>query len=292
MLRETMSAWWLAARPKTLTAAAVPVLVGVGVAYAGQGVDWMPALIALFASFAIQVGTNFANDLFDYLKGADTEERVGPTRAVQAGLLSVQAMKVGTAVAFSIAFLFGLYLSYEGGWPIFVVGLLSIASGLAYTGGPYPLAYHGLGDVFVALFFGFVAVAGTVWVQHQTLPDVVWIAAIPVASLSTAILVVNNLRDEEQDAKANKRTLVVRFGRRFGLWEYSICIGLAYGTALAYAFYGRPWALLPCLSLPLAIDVVRKVRRDRGAALNSSLANTARLLFVFGVLWAVGLSQG
>lgn len=284
-------AWILASRPKTLTAAAVPVLVGTAVAHHAGGVRWGPALAALFGAFAIQIGTNFANDLFDALKGADTEDRVGPVRAVQAGLLSARAMAWGTGVVFAVATLFGIYLVSEGGWPLVVIGVASIASGLAYTGGPFPLAYNGLGDLFVLMFFGFVAVAGTAYVQLLSVPLLAVWAALPVGALATAILVVNNIRDREGDALAGKRTVVVRFGRSFGVAEYMACLAVAYAVPVGLAAAGfGPWVLLTWVTVPLAVELARSVVRDQGPVLNETLAGTARLLLAHGVLFALGLA--
>lgn len=286
-----LQAWLLASRPKTLTAAAVPVVVGTAVAFASGGLAWGPALAALLGAFAIQIGTNFANDLFDALKGADTEARVGPTRAVQAGWLSAREMAWGTAFAFGVAMLIGAYLVSVGGWPIVVIGLASVASGVGYTGGPYPLAYNGLGDVFVLVFFGFVAVAGTAYVQLLTVPSLALWAGLPVGALATAILVVNNVRDREQDVLAGKRTVVVRFGRTFGLAEYGACLLLAYlvPVGLAAAGYG-PWVLLTWATLPVAVELYRSVANEDGERLNAILARTAQLLLLYGVIFAFGLA--
>ncbi len=283
--------WIRAARPATLTAALVPVLVGTAVAHATGGVRWDTALAALLGACAIQIGTNFANDVFDAEKGADTEARLGPVRAVAAGLLSARAMRVAMIVAFATAVVFGSYLVWVSGWPIVAIGVLSIASGIAYTGGPYPLGYNGLGDVFVMLFFGFVAVLGTVFVQTGQLPMLGWAAAVPVGAIATAILVVNNVRDRNTDVGAGKRTLVVRFGRRFGELEYGLLLALAYATPLVLAFERSSWLIaLPCLSAPLALALVRRVHQEEGAALNATLAATAKLLLAFGVLFAIGLA--
>ena len=285
------SPWLLASRPKTLPAAAVPVVVGTAVASARGGIDPVPALAALLGAFAIQIGTNFANDLFDFQKGADTEGRLGPTRAVQAGLLSPRAMAWGTGVAFGCAFLLGIYLVAVGGWPIVVIGILSILSGLAYTGGPFPLAYNGLGDLFVLIFFGFVAVAGTAYVQVGTVPALALWSALPVGALATAILVVNNVRDRASDARAGKRTLVARYGRSFGTAEYVACLAVAYVVPVVMAARGYgPWVMLPLVTLPLAGERLRDLLRLEGTALNATLAGTAQLLLLFGLVFAVGVA--
>lgn len=286
-------AWWIAARPVTLTAAAVPVLVGTAVAHVLGGLRWGPALAALLGAGAIQIGTNFANDVFDYEKGADTEERLGPTRAVQAGLLSAREVRAGMIVAFGLAVLVGLYLVGVGGVPVVIIGLCSIASGIAYTGGPFPLGYHGLGDVFVMIFFGFVAVLGTVYVQMLAWPPLAWWAAVPPGALATAILVVNNLRDRETDVRAGKRTLAVRFGRRGAELEYFGLLATAYAVPAWIGWRVLPGAwevLLPLATLPWAVTLAVQVRRLEGRPLNAVLAATAKLLFVHGVLFAVGLA--
>jgi len=283
-------AWLLASRPATLTAALVPVMVGVAVAIAEGGFALGPALAALFGAFAIQIGTNFANDVFDYEKGADTEHRLGPTRAVQAGLLTPRQMKVGMIVAFGLATAAGVYLTWVAGPVIVAIGVASILSGILYTAGPYPLAYLGLGDVFVMLFFGFAAVMGTSFVQTGAWSQLAAWAAVPVGALSTAVLVVNNVRDREQDVHANKRTLAVRFGRGFAEAEYVALLLAAYGApAYLFAEGHGPWILLPLLSLPVAIKLFLALRRDEGRPLNATLAGTAKLLLLHGVLFSVGL---
>lgn len=286
-----LSAWILAARPATLTAAWVPVIVGTAVAYGEDKFRFLAALMALLGASAIQVGTNFANDVFDYEKGADTEERLGPTRAVQAGLLSPQQMKRGMWLSFALAFLSGIYLMYTAGWIMLAVGVVSIAAGIAYTAGPYPLAYVGLGDVFVMIFFGFVAVMGTTYVQSLELSSTAAWAAVPVGALSTAILVVNNLRDHVQDAKANKRTLVVRFGTQAARLQYLLMHLLAQIVPAYLAYRAENYLLLlPLLTLPVSIRLISRIYRLDGAALNPYLGNTAKLLLVHGLLLSIGLA--
>ncbi|MBK6685088.1 MAG: 1,4-dihydroxy-2-naphthoate polyprenyltransferase [Deltaproteobacteria bacterium] len=284
-------AWILACRPATLTAALAPVAVGTAVAYREGGFRLAPALAALFGAFAIQIGTNLANDVFDAKKGADTAERLGPVRAVAAGLLSARAVGVGMIIAFGFATLAGLYLVQQGGWPIVLIGVLSIVSGILYTAGPWALAYVGLGDVFVMIFFGLVAVLGTAYVQTKTWsPLGVWVA-VPVGALATAVLVVNNLRDRETDLKANKRTLVVRFGRRFGLVEYATLLALAYLVPPLLVVFGfaQPWVLLTFATLPRALGLYREVKAGEGRALNPLLGKTAQLLLFYALLLALGL---
>ena len=287
-----MNTWLLAIRPRTLFVGATPVLVGVALAHRSGTFHALPALAALLGALLLQIGSNLANDVFDYEKGADTAERLGPLRVTQAGLLTPGAMKRGMAVAFGMALLVGMYLTWVSGWPIVVIGLLSIASAIAYTGGPYPLGYNGLGDVFVFLFFGLVAVLGTAWVSSGELSVQAAYAGAAVGALATNVLVVNNVRDYEQDAKANKRTVIVRFGRGFGLLEYGACLLVAYVVPLAFFVLG--WAasavLLPLCTAPLAVSLFSRVRRERGAALNLVLANTAKLVFLHGLLFALGLA--
>ena len=287
-----MSPWILAIRPRTLFVGATPVLVGAAIGHRSGSFAPLPALAALVGALLLQIGSNLANDVFDYEKGADTEERLGPVRVTQAGLLSPSAMKRGMAVVFGLALLVGVYLTWVAGWPIVVIGLLSIAAAIAYTGGPYPLGYNGLGDVFVFLFFGLVAVMGTAWVSSGEVSVQAAYAGAAVGALATNVLVVNNVRDAEQDVKAGKRTLVVRFGRSFGIAEYAACLLLAYVVPLGFVLAGFASALtlLPWATLPLALKLLSRVRREKGAALNLVLANTAKLVFLHGLLFALGLA--
>jgi 1,4-dihydroxy-2-naphthoate octaprenyltransferase len=288
----SLGAWLLASRPKTLSAAAVPVIVGTACAGTRGPIRLGPALAALFGALLLQIGANFANDVFDYEKGADTAERLGPTRAVQAGLLSARAMRLGMCSVFALALALGLYLTLVSGPVILIIGVASIASAIAYTGGPYPLGYHGLGDVFVFLFFGLVAVCGTAFVELGYVPFLSVACALPVGALATAILVVNNLRDRETDLRAGKRTLAVRFGRDFALAQYRTLLALSYAVPLALVLTrsAGPEILLPIASLPLALKTTNAVAREEGRALNPLLAATAKLLLIFGLLFALGLS--
>ena len=287
----SVRAWVLAARPATLTAAFAPVAVGTACALRVGGFRWDAALGALLGAFLIQVATNFANDLFDFEKGADDEERLGPTRAAQAGLLTVAQLRMGIVLTLLFAVGVGVYLTWLAGPWVVAIGLSSILAGLAYTGGPFPLAYNGLGDVFVMAFFGFVAVCGTAFVQAEYVPDIAWVAAVPMGALATAILVVNNVRDFEGDARSQKRTLVVRFGRDSGVREYILLLIASYGTSIALWLGGWTtiWVCLPLLTIPWAVRLGRSVARERGVVLNQTLAGTAQLLSVFGVLFATGL---
>ncbi len=291
---SSLRAWVLASRPATLSAAIVPVAVGSACAAVLGGLRVGPALAALAGAMLIQIGTNFANDVFDFEKGADDEARLGPTRAVSAGLITPRAMRVGMVVAFGLAALAGVYLALVAGWVVIAIGVASIASGIAYTGGPFPLGYHGLGDVFVLVFFGFVAVCGTVFVQMGTVPPLALWSAVPVGALATAILVVNNLRDRHGDAQAGKRTLAVRLGRRGALAELALLLVASYAVPpLLFARGEASVAVLaPLATAPLAVALFRRVARDEGAALNRSLGASARLLLVFGVTFAAALAAG
>jgi len=286
--------WWLAARPKTLPAAAAPVLAGTASAAARGHFDPIPFLAALLGALFIQIGTNLANDLFDFAKGADTAERLGPLRVTQAGLLTTRQVRRGMWTAFGGAALFGVVLIYYGGWPIAAIGLLSILAGIAYTGGPYPLGYHGLGEVFVFLFFGLAAVGGSYYVQVGVFDSSVLWTGAAIGSLAAAILVVNNLRDLATDAKAGKRTLAVRFGERAARIEYLILLISAYSIAIVRAGSGGQhlWLLLVLVTLPRAIRLIGLVFRATGKPLNAALAGTGRLELEFSILFGIGLLIG
>ncbi len=294
MTTATINPWFLAVRPKTLPAAVVPVCVGAATSAVSGGVHWTATLAALGGALLLQIGSNFANDVFDYEKGADTAERVGPMRAVASGLISPQAMKRGMWLVFLVALLLGVYLTVVAGPVIVAIGLLSITAAIAYTGGPYPLGYNGLGELFVMIFFGFVAVCGTQFVNTASVSELsVW-ASVPIGALASAILVVNNVRDEPLDRRVGKRTLVVRLGRQAGLWEYRLLLLAAY--AMPAVVLGRglagPLVLLPWLTAPLGVTLARRVSREHGPSLNSALARTAQLLLLFGLLLALGIVLG
>ncbi len=286
----SLRAWIMALRPPTLLVSVAPVAVASAIAFRqGALIPWVVAA-ALFGALAIQVVTNLVNDVADAERGSDTEARVGPVRAVQAGLLSPRAVRIGALVFGLLAFACGLILLSRGGWVLVAVGIASLISAVAYTAGPFPLAHHGLGDIFVFVFFGPVAVVTTVWLQTKTLPLEAWAASIPAGAVATAVLVVNHIRDEEEDRSTNKRTLVVRFGRTFGLLEYIALLTSAFLVPLAMVITGRwPSMTLAVLGLlPLAIQLVRRVKTLRGAALNPVLGGTARLmLLICFVLTAV-----
>jgi 1,4-dihydroxy-2-naphthoate octaprenyltransferase len=289
----SLAAWILAIRPRTLPVSLAPVLVGTAVAHRLGGLRVGPALAAAAGALLLQIGSNLANDVFDHEKGADTEARIGPPRATQAGLLSPRAMKRAMALVFALATAIGLYLTAVAGPAILVVGLVSIVAAIAYTGGPWPLGYHGLGDVAVFVFFGLVAVAGTAFVQLGHVPPLAWLAAVPVGALATAILVVNNLRDVDTDRVAGKHTLAVRFGRDGARAEWIALVAAAYVVAstIGLAFGTSAWVLLPWATLPRALGLGRVIRQEEaGPPLNAALAGTAQLCLFFSLLFAAGLA--
>lgn len=286
-------AWVLAARPPTLTAAATPVVVGTAVALHAGEAQAGPAAAAMLGALALQVGANFANDVFDFRRGADTADRIGPPRVTQLGILSERQVMGGLVAAFGVATLAGVYLIAVAGWPVAAAGIAAMLAALAYTGGPWPFGYHGLGDVFVFIFFGLVAVAGTYYVQAGEVTAAAVAASIPVGCTVTAILMVNNIRDIVTDEAAGKRTLAVMMGRQPARWLFVATVAVAYLSAAALApidGFGA-WTLLAWLSLPFAVSPVRAVMTSTdGPTLNAALRATARLHLVLGVLLAVGLA--
>ena len=285
--------WISAMRPKTLAAGAAPVIIGTAMAFEAAAGHAPSAFAALFGAVLIQIGTNFANDYFDFVKGADTAARIGPVRATAAGLVRPETMRRAMILAFALVFVPGSYILYRGSWPFLAVGLVSIVCGVLYTGGPWPLAYLGLGDLFVLVFFGPVAVGGTYYLQAGALPEeVVW-AGVAAGLFSTAILTVNNLRDIEGDRAARKRTLAVRFGRGVARAEYAIAILLGgAGIPMLLAMrYAHAYVALAALAVLPAIPCIRIVwTSEDGPALNGVLAKTGQLLLLFAVLFSIGWS--
>lgn len=284
--------WVMAIRPKTLPAAAAVVIAGTGAAL-GEGVFRLgPALAALGVALLMQIGANLANDVYDYYRGADQEGRLGPQRVTQSGLLSPGQVFAGMWLTFGLAGLLGLYLAWQAGWPVLIVGMLAVVAAIAYTGGPFPLAYHSLGDVFVFIFFGLVAVCGTYYVQAQALSAQVWWAAVVMGLLTVNLLVVNNLRDIETDRKTGKQTLAVQLGARGARLQYVICLALAYIIPMLMAVLGvmPAWVLLVWLTLPQAVRLVRFIHLNDGRPLNQALAGTGQLELFFGILFALGMA--
>ncbi len=287
-----VQAWVLAARPKTLSAAVIPVVLGSALALRSGGFSAVAALLCLAFALLIQIGTNFSNDYFDYTKGADSEDRVGPARAVAAGWIRPEVMRRAMALVFLFAFLTGCGLIHYGGWWLIAVGLASIASGLAYTGGPYPLGYHGFGDLFVILFFGLVAVTCSFYVQTGTISKDAVLVGVSAGMLINNLLVVNNMRDHDSDARAGKNTLVVRFGVRFGAYQYQVgnLVTLLLPVLLWQSGFG-PIILLPLGCLPVTMLLHRRLRRCRtGFDFNHQLAATSRYILLFGVVLAGAIS--
>jgi 1,4-dihydroxy-2-naphthoate polyprenyltransferase len=287
-------AWYLASRPRTLPAAVAPVVVGTALAVAGQAFDPLAALAALLAALLLQIASNFANDLGDFVKGTDTPERVGPLRMTTAGVLTPSDVKRGIIVVLALAAVCGLYLIWVGGWPVLAAGVLSMLAAVAYTYGPLPFGYYGLGDVATFIFFGFIAVVGTYYTQAHTAPLFVWIAAVPMGSLVTAILIVNNVRDADTDRTAGKRTLAVVLGRRGARIEYLVMLGLAYAVpfVLWLGFGMSPWVLLPLLTLPLAARHAHALWTVLGPRLNQTLGGTAQLAVLYALAFAMGIIAG
>jgi 1,4-dihydroxy-2-naphthoate polyprenyltransferase len=286
--------WLMAARPRTLPAAAAPVLVGTALAATLGTFHVVTFLAALAGALFIQIGTNLSNDYSDARRGADTEDRLGPVRVTAGGLVPPRQVLIATYVAFGCAVLCGVYLTVVAGWQILAIGAASILAGVLYTGGPRPYGYEGLGEVFVFLFFGVVAVAGSYYAQRQELTWVPLVLSVPVGLLATGILVVNNVRDLETDRRAGKRTLVVRLGRHRARGVYAALVYGAFLTGpLTWALGApglSPWLFLCWLALPLAPPLVRAVRnRTDGAALNRALGGTGMLQLVFCVMLSAGL---
>jgi 1,4-dihydroxy-2-naphthoate octaprenyltransferase len=288
--RGTLRLWLLAARPRTLPAAISPVLVGTALAGSEDVFRALPFVAALVGSVFIQIGTNLSNDYSDARRGADTEDRLGPVRVTAGGLMPPKRVLVGTYIAFGIAVAAGLYLAAVAGWELLVVGVASILAGVLYTGGPRPYGYEGLGELFVFLFFGIVAVAGSYFVQTEELRWEAFALALPVGLLAAAILVVNNIRDIDTDRRAGKRTLAVKLGRQRARRLFAAMVALSFVVPPLLVPALSPWVLLALAALPLAPPLLRTVSsRTDGVALNQALAGTGRLLAVFSVLLAVGV---
>jgi len=280
-------AWLLASRPKTLSAAIVPVLIGT--AMVRHEIHWLLFGCTLLGSVLIQIGTNFVNDAIDFKKGADTGERLGPLRVTQAGLISPEAVLRGAYLCFVLAALDGIPLIYHAGWPLIVIGVASIVAAYAYTGGPYPLAYHGLGELFVLIFFGFVAVGGTYFVQAQTIAGDVLLGGFAAGSLAVVLIAINNLRDIAGDRVSNKRTVAARFGEAFARMEIALAALAPFAAIAAIALWrGNPWIFLPLVALPMAFLLSARVYRSRGAELNRCLAMAGALQWVTGLLFVLG----
>ncbi|MBN2372229.1 1,4-dihydroxy-2-naphthoate polyprenyltransferase [bacterium] len=284
--------WIMASRPKTLWAGISPVIIGTAMAYSDGKAHWLSAFLAFFGAVMIQIGTNFANDYFDFIHGADQKDRLGPKRVTQAGLVKPKTIKTAFVIVFSLAALAGLYLAIRGGWPVIIICILSIISGILYTGGPFPLGYHGLGDLFVLIFFGLVAVGGTYYVQALEINEYVIIAGFAPGLLSTAILTVNNMRDIHTDRQAGKKTLAVRFGERFARMEYIVSVlaaCLLVPVLLYFLSPGHPFALIATIACIFALPSIKKILSEKpGPVFNRILANTGGLLLLYSMLFSIG----
>jgi len=292
-LNTTAAIWLEAARPKTLWAAISPVILGIAIAASYDVLHIPSALLALTGAILIQIGTNFHNDVADFEKGADREDRLGPRRLVAAGLISRRAMRLATVAVFMLAIASGVYLMIRGGLPIVIIGFSSILFGLAYTGGRYSLAYLGIADLFVLVFFGPIAVAGTFYVQALYWPSTAWLAGLSPGLLCVCILLVNNIRDVEQDIESGKKTLIVRFGRSFGeaLYLVFVIVGCVLPVFLWEARLAPVWVLLSILALPLCLQSWKRLRSipvEDGAKLNPVLGETARNLLIHSLLFSLG----
>ncbi len=287
--------WWTACRPNTLIISIAPVLLGLSLSYHDDKFSsFLIALLTLMAAVLIQIGTNLINDLYDFINGADTEKRLGPIRATQSGLLSKNQIKKGAFLCFFLSLIIGVYLVYVGGVPILIIGLLSLISGYCYTAGPYPLAYNGLGDIFVFIFFGLIAVPGTYYLQSNILFDInsVLIGS-SIGFLAVAVLCVNNIRDVQSDYKVGKKTLVVRFGVNKITILYDVMIMFSYLSILIFLFrqgiYNELGILLLFLSMPIAIKLIIDIHKTSGKELNVILYRTAILIRTFSILLILGI---
>jgi 1,4-dihydroxy-2-naphthoate octaprenyltransferase len=290
--KSKMGAWLLAFRPRTLPAAIAPVMLGTAMAITDKHFAWLAAAAAFSVALLLQISVNLANDYFDCLRGIDTEDRLGPPRVAQSGLIPLKQVRTGVALVLVLSLIPGIYLLAVGGWPVLLIGLACISAALAYSGGPFPLASHGLGDIFVFIFFGLVAVCGTYYVQALRLTPMVWLMGLIEGLLITAILVVNNLRDIQTDRQSGKRTLAVIIGDRGSKVEYLLLLGGAYAipVILWLSNHASAWIILPLFSLPLAVSLMRCVWKSAGGPiLNRALVNTAKLALVFSLLLSAGV---
>jgi 1,4-dihydroxy-2-naphthoate octaprenyltransferase len=288
---STLERWLMAARPKTLPASVAPVIVGAAIAYNESAFDLLPALAALIVALLLQIGANFANDLFDHQRGADTAERLGPTRLTASGLISPAQMRRGMLAVFGLAALTGLALAMHAGWGVIWLGAAAILGALAYTGGPLPYGYYGLGELGTFVFFGPIAVVGTYFVQAGRVSASAWWASVPIGLLVTAILVVNNLRDIETDRKVGKRTLAVRLGVNGTRIEFTLLLIVAYAIPYMAAVMQvwSYWPFLVWLSIPLGYGLTMTIWRESGRPLNRALAQAGRLALIYGLLLAAAM---
>ncbi len=285
------TAWFLACRPKTLSVSLSPVLVGSAIAWHDtHSILWLPLLAAAFGAAFIQIGTNLFNDVGDFLRGTDTPDRLGPQRATAEGWLTPGMVQAGAWLSFALAFLCGIYLVWHGGWPIVIIGLASLTAGWAYTGGPKPIAYGPLGEIFVFIFFGLIAVGGSYYLQTLSLTPTALLAASLVGTHAAAVITVNNYRDRDGDARNGKNTLAVRLGRPATRWLYTLEMLAPYALLPLLADRGWP-AALPLLSLPLALRLIHRFHHEApGPVFNRILAATAGLQLTFALALAISFT--
>ena len=289
---DSPGAWLMAIRPQTLPVGAAPILVGVAVAEtsAVSGIRFDLALLCLITALLLQILSNLANDFFDFKKGADTVDRLGPPRAMQQGFISSRRMKAGIAIVSISSAITGGVLVWHGGWPYVVLGILAIVSAIAYTGGPFPLGYNGLGDIFVFLFFGLVAVVGTAHLCVSHIPIIAWPAASAMGLLAVNLLVVNNVRDEHQDRANGKKTVIARWGKKFGVLQYALGLLLAYMCVGAIAsLTGNYYVFLTGIIAGIGVNNLKRLVVSTGKALNPVLGRTAMFTFLFGIILSAAL---
>jgi 1,4-dihydroxy-2-naphthoate octaprenyltransferase len=286
-----LQVWILAARPKTLPAAVAPVIAGTAVAYYEDGLHWISAVLAVLTALLLQVAANFANDALDFRKGADTGERLGPTRVTASGMISAEGVMRATVVTLALAVVTGLPLVFRGGWPILLLGVAAIICAVAYTGGPFPLGYLGLGEVFVFIFFGLAAVAGTAYIQTGELTALALAVSVPIGALAVGILIVNNLRDIETDRVAGKKTLAVRLGALNTKREYGLMLVIAGVSPIVFWAVGwLDWpVVLTLLWWPFGVALWNQITVRTGRELNPTLGNTGRALLVYSVVLSAAL---
>ncbi|MHB1376610.1 MAG: 1,4-dihydroxy-2-naphthoate polyprenyltransferase [Candidatus Humimicrobiaceae bacterium] len=286
-----ISLWFKSTRPRTLPAAAAPVIIGIALAFYENKINLFIAIFTLMAALLIQIGTNFANDYFDFIKGTDTDKRIGPVRLIQAGLIKKNEMLAGFIIAFIAASVLGVFLVIRGGYPVLLAGIFAIIFGILYTAGPAPLGYIGLGDIFVFIFFGLISVTGTYYLQTLKINPVVLIASLAPGFLSAAILTANNIRDIKTDKEAGKRTLIVRFGYNFGLFEYLFCIIAAHliPVILVLITKSHYFSLISVLTVIIAVKPVKIIlSRPEPRYLIPVLGKTGQILLIFSVLFSIG----
>ncbi len=286
-----ISYWIIAARPKTLLAAFVPVMVGSALSISVNRFFLPYSIAALICAVLIQIGTNFTNDLYDHLKGADNKNRKGPQRALASGLISVNEMKWGITFTFGLSFLIGLYLVFNSGWIILLIGIISIAAGFIYTAGRFPLAYNGLGDIFVFVFFGIVGTAGTYFLHTSEFTLLSLLISIPVGAVTTNIIVVNNFRDIDEDKAAGKKTLAVFIGRSLTILEFILLLIVSYIVLiiLYFKYDFSYWIFLPLITIPVAVILVKMLFNLKGEELNKTLELSAKFSGLYGLLLSAGL---